>query len=150
MKTLTPREQSIVARALRIMESAVDGTDVIDSPQSARTYLRLKIGAAEHEQFACLYLDNRNRVIAHEILFRGTLTQAAVYPREVVKAALAHNAAGVIFAHNHPSGIAEPSYADVTLTKTLRDALALVDVRTLDHFIVTRAAVCSLAERGQI
>lgn len=150
MKTLSAREQSIIARALRIMESTIDGTDVISSPSAAHAYLRLKIGAAEHEQFACLFLDNQNRVIAHEILFRGTLTQAAVYPREVVKAALAHNAAGVIFAHNHPSGIAEPSYADVNLTKVLRDALSLVDVRTLDHFIVTTSGICSLAERGQI
>jgi DNA repair protein RadC len=95
-----------------------------------------------------LFLDAQNRVIATEELFRGTLTQTSVYPREVVKRALHHNAGGVILAHNHPSGVAEPSHADETLTQALRQALALVDIRVLDHFIVAGSAVLSFAERG--
>ena len=102
----------------------------------------------EHEVFVCVFLDSQNRVIACEELFRGTLAQTSVYPREVVKAALAHNAAAVIFAHNHPSGVAEPSRADELLTQALKQALALVDVKVLDHFVVAGAGAVSFAERG--
>jgi len=102
----------------------------------------------QHEVFTALFLDAQNRLIEDEDLFRGTLTQTSVYPREVVRRALHHNAAAVIFAHNHPSGVAEPSRADELLTRTLRDALALVDIRVLDHVIVAGAASVSFAERG--
>jgi len=101
-----------------------------------------------HEVFVCLQLDAQHRVIAIEELFRGTLTQTSVYPREVVKAALRVNAATVIFAHNHPSGVAEPSHADEILTRSLKSALALVDVQVLDHFIVAGTRIMSFAERG--
>ena len=120
----------------------------LTSPQSVRDYLRLTLGAREHEVFVALFLDAQHRVISSDELFRGTLTQTSVYPREIVKAALKANAAAVIFAHNHPSGVAEPSQADELLTRQLKDALALVDVRVLDHFIVAGRATLSFAERG--
>jgi len=113
-----------------------------------REYLRVAIGALEHEVFACVWLDAQNRVIEFEVLFRGTLTQTSVYPREVVKAALRHNAAGVILAHPHPSGVAQPSQADEALTRQLREALSLVDVKVLDHLIVAGTHSVSFAERG--
>ena len=122
--------------------------NVLSSPQAVRDYLRVTLAGLEHEVFMALFLDAHHRVIASEELFRGTLTQAAVYPREDVKRALAHNAAAVILAHNHPSGVAEPSRADELLTRTLRDALTLIDARVLDHFIVAGNAVVSFAERG--
>jgi DNA repair protein RadC len=115
-----------------------------------RDYLRLTLGNRPREAFVAVLLDAQNRVITQEELFQGTLTQTSVYPREVVKCALRHNAAAVIFAHNHPSGVAEPSQADQTLTDTLRRALALVDVRVLDHFVVGHGRVTSFAERGLI
>ncbi len=119
------------------------------SPGAVRDWLRLKLAPLSHEVFIALWLDAQNRLIADEALFRGTLTQTSVYPREVVKCALARNAAAVIFAHNHPSGVAEPSQADESLTRTLKQALALVDVRVADHFIVAGNAVpLSFAERG--
>jgi DNA repair protein RadC len=118
------------------------------SPGAVRDYLRLALSGKDHEVFVVLLLDSQNRLIQAEELFRGTLTQTSVYPREVVKVALRANAAGAIFAHNHPSGVAEPSRADELLTHTLRSALSLVDVRTLDHFVVAGAAVVSMAERG--
>jgi DNA repair protein RadC len=113
-----------------------------------RDYLRLQLGGLGHEVFMALFLDSQNRVLAREELFRGTLTQTSVYPREVVKRALAHNAAGIILAHNHPSGVAEPSQADRWLTDQLKTALGLVDVKVLDHFIVAGPAGFSFAERG--
>jgi len=122
--------------------------DALGSPEAVRDYLRLKLRDLPHEVFVGLYLDAQNRVIGDEVLFRGTLTQTSVYPREVVKRALAHNAAGLILAHNHPSGVAEPSRADETLTRALRQALALVDIKVLDHFVVAGNAAVSFAERG--
>jgi DNA repair protein RadC len=122
----------------------------MNSPESVGAYLRLSLQGKEHEVFVSIFLDARNRVIATEELFRGTLTQTSVYPREVVKRALHHNAAAVIFAHNHPSGAAEPSHADEILTQSLKQALLLVDVRVLDHFIVGKGATMSFAERGLI
>jgi DNA repair protein RadC len=110
--------------------------------------LRLSIQNRQVEVFVGLFLDAQNRVIAVEELFSGTLTQTSVFPREVVRKALHHNAASVIFAHNHPSGVAEPSHADETLTQALKEALALIDVRVLDHFVVGRGATLSFAERG--
>jgi DNA repair protein RadC len=116
-----------------------------------RDYLRLTLGGLPHEVFLAMWLDAQNRLITTEELFRGTLTQTSVYPREVVKRALAHNAAAVILAHNHPSGVAEPSAADVSLTRVLKEALNLVDVRLLDHFIVAGTEQpLSLAERGRV
>ena len=123
---------------------------VLTSPALVRDFLRLHFADQERETFVALFLDSQNRLIAAEELFRGTLTQTAVYPREVVKRALQVNAAGVMFAHNHPSGVAEPSHADETLTQTLKQALALVDVRVLDHFVVARTSTMSFAERGLV
>jgi DNA repair protein RadC len=120
----------------------------LSSPTTVRDFLRLSIQNRQVEVFVGLFLDAQNRVIAVEELFSGTLTQTSVFPREVVRKALHHNAAGVIFAHNHPSGVAEPSHADETLTQALKEALALIDVRVLDHFVVGRGATLSFAERG--
>jgi DNA repair protein RadC len=135
----------IVTRALK--EKLTLG-GALNSPSAVREFLRLKLQSLPHEVFVCLFLDAQNRVIEIEELFRGTLTQTSVYPREVVKRALHHNCGAVIFAHNHPSGIAEPSHADETLTQALKQALALIDVRVLDHFIVAGSGVLSFAERG--
>jgi DNA repair protein RadC len=120
----------------------------LTSPGAVRDYLRLALGALEHEVFVCLWLDAQHRVISFQESFRGTLTQTSVYPREIVKAALAANAAAVIFAHNHPSGVAQPSQADELLTRNLKEALGLVDVKVLDHFIVAGTQAISFAERG--
>jgi DNA repair protein RadC len=121
---------------------------VLTSPEAVRDYLRLSLATLPHEAFVVLFLDSQHRLLAADELFRGTLAQTSVYPREVVKAALAHNAAAVIFAHNHPSGVAEPSRADELLTVSLKQALALVDIRTLDHFVVAGSRVVCFAERG--
>jgi DNA repair protein RadC len=140
---------AVVELARRALREDVRRNEVLNSPHKVRDYLRLALGHTPHEVFVALFLDAQNRLIADRELFRGTLTQTSVYPREVVKAALAHNAAAVIFAHNHPSGTAEPSRADELLTRTLRDALALVDIRVLDHIIVAGpGATVSFAERG--
>jgi DNA repair protein RadC len=123
----------------------------LNTPATVRDWLRLKLGALPYETFYALWLDAQNRLITEQALFNGTLTQTSVYPREVLKHALAHNAASVIFAHNHPSGTAEPSNADHLLTQTLKQVLALIDVRVVDHFIVAgNAAPLSFAERGFI
>jgi DNA repair protein RadC len=135
----------LVKRSL--VEQAAQG-DALTSPDAVRDYLRLTLSHLPYEAFLGLFLDSQNRLIAARELFRGTLAQTSVYPREVVKAALAHNAAGVIFAHNHPSGVAEPSRADELLTASLKSALALVDIRTLDHFVVAGHRVVPFAERG--
>ena len=135
--------------ARRALAETMRDRDLLGSPDAVRDWLRLKLGALPHEVFGALWLDAQNRLISWEELFRGTLTQTSVYPREVVKRALACNAAAAVFAHNHPSGAAEPSAADEMLTRNLKEALALVDVRVLDHFIVAgRAAPLSFAERG--
>lgn len=134
---LEPRARRAVERAVRVLEdSAVYRTEAMSSPGAVSLYLKLKLASLEHEEFHVIWLDAQNRLIAFDAMFSGTLTQASVYPREVVKAALAHNAAGCILAHNHPSGIAEPSRADQMLTRSLKEALAMVDVKILDHFIV--------------
>jgi DNA repair protein RadC len=120
------------------------------SPRDTRAFLQAQLRDRHYEVFCCLYLDNRHRVIAFEEVFRGTIDGTAVYPREIVRAALAHNAAAVIFAHNHPSGVAEPSRADELLTQRLKDALGLVDIRTLDHLVIGDGVTVSLAERGLV
>jgi len=124
--------------------------DALNSPQAVRDYLRLNLMGREHEVFMVLFLDARNRLIEAEEMFRGTLTQTSVYPREVVKRSLYFNAASVLFAHNHPSGLAEPSHSDEMLTRALREALALVDVKVLDHLVVGSTAVVSMAEKGML
>ena len=139
---------AVMELARRALAEEMKARDSLASPAAVRGYLRLAMQHLGHECFYCVFLDAQNRVIdAHE-LFRGTLTQTSVYPREVVKHALAHNAASVILAHNHPSGVAEPSLQDQALTRTLAEALALVDVKVLDHFIVAPGACLSFAERG--
>ena len=138
----------IVEQALSMLECEVREADALSSPDAVRDFLRLQLGDLPHEVFACMFMDAQNRLIDYQELFRGTLTQTSVYPREVVKEALACNAASVILTHNHPSGLADPSRADESLTHTLKQALALVDVRVLDHLIVTRSTVLSFAERG--
>ena len=140
--------QAALELARRALESELARGDALNSAQAVRDYLRLSLAHRDHEVFAVLLLDAQNRVIACEELFRGTLTQTSVYPREVVKCALRHNAAAVIFAHNHPSGVAEPSHADQHLTEMLKRALTLVDIRVLDHFVVGAGAATSFAERG--
>jgi DNA repair protein RadC len=139
-----------IARALKLLENEVREADSLRSPAAVRDYLRLRLADRRHEVFVVVFLDAQNRVIACEEMFRGTLTQTSVYPREVVIEALNRNAAGVILCHNHPSGVAEPSRADEALTQTLRAALALVDVRVLDHIVVAGAPSLSFAERGLI
>lgn len=122
----------------------------VNSPQAVRDYLQLTLAEKEREVFVCVFVDAQHRVIAVEQLFAGTLTQTSVYPREVVKAALHHNAAAVIFAHNHPSGVAEPSRADELLTQALKAALDLVDIKVLDHIIIAGAESWSFAEKGRL
>jgi DNA repair protein RadC len=139
---------SVAELARRSMSEEARSRDALASPQAVRDYLRLLLAARPYEVFVGLFLDSQNRLIAADELFRGTLAQTSVYPREVVKAALARNAAAMIFAHNHPSGVAEPSRADELLTHALKQALALVDIRTLDHFVVAGGRVTSFAERG--
>ena len=140
--------QAVLEMARRHAGETLEEADALSDPRATRRYLTLKMGHTPHEVFAGLFLDTRHRVIAFEELFRGTIDGAAVYPREVVKAALKHNAAAVIFAHNHPSGIAEPSAADRDITTRLVDALGLVDIRVLDHFVIARQQSVSFAERG--
>jgi len=138
----------IVAQALSILACQVREANALANPDAVKDYLRLQLGDRPHEIFACVFLDAQNCVISIQELFRGTLTQTSVYPREVVIEALACQAASVILAHNHPSGSAKPSRADETLTQTLKAALALVDVRVLDHFVVAGDGALSFAERG--
>ncbi len=140
--------QAVLEMAKRALGEQIKLTDALSNPQAVRDYLRMTLARLPHEVFVVVFLTAQNRVIAVDELFRGTLTQTSVYPREIVKRALAHNAAAVILAHNHPSGEASPSHADRLLTKTLGDALALVDVRVLDHFIVAPGASLSFAEQG--
>jgi DNA repair protein RadC len=140
--------KAVVELTRRALQQEVAAKDALTSPDAVRDYLRLSLSALPHEAFIALFLDSQHRLVVADQLFRGTLAQTSVYPREVVKAALACNAAAVIFAHNHPSGVAEPSRADELLTAALKQALALVDIRTLDHFIVAGHRVVSFAERG--
>lgn len=142
--------QAVMEMARRALEEKLKNGDAMSSPKSVRDYLRLSLQGKKHEVFVAIFLDAQNRTIATEELFKGTLTQTSVYPREVVKRALYHNSAAIIFAHNHPSGVAEPSQADEILTQSLKQALALIDVKVLDHFIVGAGTAMSFAERGLI
>lgn len=139
---------AVIELAQRSIAERLKQGEFLTSPGAVRDYLRLAIGARPHEVFICIWLDAQHRVVRFDEAFRGTLTQTSVYPREIVKAALAVNAAAVIFAHNHPSGAAQPSQADELLTRNLKEALALVDVKVLDHFVVAGGQAISFAERG--
>lgn len=154
VKGLGPAKAAHLAAAVelarRMAHEELKSGAVLTSPGAVRDYLRLSIGAKAHEVFVCLWLDAQHRVIHADEAFRGTLTQTSVYPREIVKKALQVNAAAVIFAHNHPSGAAQPSQADELLTRSLKEALALVDVKVLDHFVVAGNQAISFAERGLV
>ncbi|HET8553790.1 MAG TPA: DNA repair protein RadC [Rhodanobacteraceae bacterium] len=136
--------------ARRALAEELTRGPALSSPDDSSAFLRARLRHLPYEVFACLYLDNRHRVLAFEELFRGTIDGASVHPREVVRACLAHNAAAVIFAHNHPSGVAEPSRADRDITRTLREALQMIDVRVLDHLVVGAGTPVSMAARGLI
>lgn len=140
--------QAVLEMARRHLQQALHKPEAFTQPDTVRHFLTSRLRHLPHEVFACLFLDNQHRLISYEALFRGTIDGASVYPREVVKKVLSHNAAAVIFAHNHPSGIAEPSISDERITHKLQQALQLVDVRVLDHFIVGDNDVLSMAERG--
>ncbi len=142
--------QAVMEMARRTLAEDMLAGDALESPHAVRDYLRLILRSKPYEVFCCVFLDAQNRVLAVEELFRGTLTQTSVYPREIIKRALEHNAAALILAHNHPSGVAEPSQADHTLTRKLAEALALVDIRVLDHFIVAGASSLSFMEAGHL
>jgi DNA repair protein RadC len=139
---------AVIELARRSLAQQLAQRPVFDSPDTVKTYLRLQLAQREHEVFGVLFLDAQNRLLCFDEMFRGTLTQTSVYPREVAKRALAVNAAAVILAHNHPSGVAEPSRADEFLTQSLKSALQMIDVRVLDHLVIGHADVVSLAERG--
>ena len=142
--------QAVVEMARRALQEEMRSGDALNSPGAVRDYLKLLLSGRAQEVFMVIFLDAQHRAISSEELFHGTLTQTSVYPREVVKRALYHNAAAVILAHNHPSGVAEPSQSDRMLTDALKQALALVDVRVLDHFIIAGTSCLSFAERGMV
>ena len=152
VKGLGPAKRAQFAAALELARRSIEGrlkaSSALTSPGAVRDFLRMTLGRQPHEVFVCLWLDAQHRVIGCEESFRGTLTQTSVYPREIVKAGLKANAAAVIFAHNHPSGAAQPSRADELLTRNLKDALALVEIKVLDHFVVAGSQAISFAERG--
>ena len=140
--------QAVLELSRRYLLTRLADQDVLTSPEATRDFLKLKLYGLPYEVFACLFLDNRHRVIRYEVLFTGTIDGSSVHPREVVRRVIETGAAAVIFAHNHPSGVAEPSQADLRITQRLKDALALIDVRVLDHLIVGDGQGTSLAERG--
>ncbi len=142
--------QAVLEMSQRYLAETISRQDTISSPQDTRLYLKSRLRHKTHEVFAALFLDNRHQVIKFEELFQGTIDGASVYPREVVKKALQYNAAAMIVAHNHPSGIAEPSLADESITRRLKEALGLVDIRLLDHLVIGDDEIVSLAERGII
>ena len=148
--TLPVHGSQILALAASILEASLVRGELLNNPQAAREFVRMQLGSLEQEAFGALFLDTKHRLIAFEILFQGTIDGASVYPREVVKRTLERNAAAVIFAHNHPSGDTEPSNADQSITKRLKAALALIDVRVLDHVVVSATQTTSLSERGLI
>jgi DNA repair protein RadC len=152
IKGLGPAKRAQFAAAIelvrRSLREKMKKTAALTSPQAVRDYLRLKLAARKEEAFLCIWLDAQHHTIDIQEAFSGTLTQTSVYPREIVKAALRYNAAAVIFAHNHPSGVAQPSRSDELLTRNLKDALELIEVKVLDHFIVAGHQTISFAERG--
>jgi DNA repair protein RadC len=140
----------VCEQAARYLLAPLEKRDAMANPRAVREYFTTRLATLEREEFCVMFLDNRHRVIACDCMFQGTIDGASVHPREVVKAALAHNAAAVILAHNHPSGVAEPSHSDELITQRLKDALALMDIRTLDHIIIGKGCAVSFAERGLI
>lgn len=149
--TMPDHERAVIDAALTILGGYLRQPEqTFHTPDAVRLYLRLHLGAETRELFAVMFLDSQNRLTAFEVMFIGTLTQTSVYPREVVKAALSHDAAAVVLAHNHPSGSVQPSLADKALTQSLKEALSLVDVRVLDHVIVSAGGALSMAERGLV
>ena len=140
--------QAAIELGKRYLQENLGEKDVLSSPNDTKNFLFAQLRAYQHEVFACLFLDNRHQIISFDEMFKGTIDGASVYPREVVKQALARNAAAVIFAHNHPSGVAEPSLADKNITQRLQEALKLVDIRVLDHFIIGDNTAASFAELG--
>ena len=144
------KDETIIDKALEILEARMQYGETISSPSDTKQYLTLKLAGKEHEVFCCLFLDNRHRVISFDELFQGTIDACAVYPREVAKRALEHNAAAIILAHNHPSGVAEPSQSDQLITRRIRDACELLDIRLLDHFVCGGKNAVSLASRGML
>ncbi|MGE5452654.1 MAG: RadC family protein [Acidobacteriota bacterium] len=152
IKGLGPAKRSeliaVMELARRSLHTDLQSQPVFSNPQAVKEFLQMQLGGRQHEVFGVLFLDAQHRLIAFEELFRGTLSQTSVYPREVVKQALAHNAGAVVLTHNHPSGVLEPSRADELLTQTLKSSLQLIDVRVLDHIVVGRSACLSFAERG--
>jgi len=152
IRGLGPAKRAQFAAAIelarRSLQEKLKESAALTSPGAVRDYLRLRLASRKEEAFVCIWLDAQHRAIAIEEPFRGTLTQTSVYPREIVKAALRANAAAVIFAHNHPSGVAQPSQSDELLTRNLKEALSLIEVKVLDHFIVAGHQAISFAERG--
>jgi DNA repair protein RadC len=148
---LSPENRALVADAIRCMEAVyrVNGAP-LTSPKDVRDYLKLKLYGLPYEVFACIWLDNRHRILRYDELFRGTIDGASVHPREIVRAAMDVNAAAAILAHNHPSGVTEPSSSDLRVTQRIKDSLAMIDVKVLDHFIIGEGEGTSLAERGLI
>ncbi len=144
----TPEEQAIIDQALSILSSKMAEKPAFTDPATTASFCQLKLASKEYEVFGVLFLNTQNQLIDFQEMFRGTIDCASVYPREVVKAALVQNAAAVIFTHNHPSGVAEPSRADRTITTRLQEALKLIDIRTLDHIVVSQSTTVSFAERG--
>ncbi|MCP4304203.1 MAG: DNA repair protein RadC [bacterium] len=143
-----PEADQLIRRALTVLEQRHRPGQVLSSPEDTRAYLRLKLGERKAEVFGIVFLDNRHRIIADELMFQGTIDGASVHPRIVVQRALEINAAATLLYHNHPSGVAEPSMADETLTRRLKTALALVDIRVLDHLVVSAGESVSFAEKG--
>jgi DNA repair protein RadC len=141
-------KQSVITLAMKVLSIKHRAGRVLSKPDETRDFLRLRLADYRNEVFGCLFLDNRHRIIAVRELFQGTIDGASVYPRVVVQQAMEVNAAAIVFFHNHPSGVAEPSHADESITRRLKDALALVDVRVLDHFVVSAGESVSFAERG--
>lgn len=151
---VTPNIKTLIDRALKAIHTELQNTDLFpdlenfSTPDIVKNYLTIELALEEREHFHCLFLDNQHRLLQDRRLFSGTIDAAAVYPREIVKAALQINAAAVIFAHNHPSGLCDPSQADKTITEKLKQALATVDIRVLDHVLVAKGATYSFAESG--
>ncbi len=141
-------QSEVLEAAQQVLGQMIQGTELMNSPEAVESFLKCRLAGLEHEVFGCLFLDGAHRLLSYQELFRGTVNQTAVYPREVVKATLAINASAVIFVHNHPSGAAEPSRADELLTETLRRALAGIGTEVLDHLIVAKNTVSSMARRG--
>jgi DNA repair protein RadC len=147
-KALRVEEQDIIAEAFRILEERHRHGDALTSPDATRAFLRIKLAEARNEVLGCVFLDNRHRVIATEDIFLGTIDGASVHPRVIVQRVIEHNAAAVILYHNHPSGVAEPSQADIRITERIKTVLAVLDTKLLDHIVVSVEGYTSLAERG--